>query len=238
MLIHICRQAGFRSSQLHTQASNCKTVKTCRHLLCKISIIPSHLHHTHLLISGPPSDGSAVPTSSLSVCCPAPSHPLFPDIRTNLLVANALVLAIHRAELQINVLLPWHRILVALGSIVAGWPMIIMPFISQQLQRKPTSLKTYKIHNGLQYHIIAIIIVVITPPSSTYVEPSGCGCLLERQRHTKDEFTYCKLRMSINIVHSDLIYLHQQENFSEEGPLAFVLNHSDLSDLFVVNYLL
>lgn len=65
-----------------------------------------HIYSTHQL--------------SLSACCPAPSRPPLLAIRANLPAGKALVLAIHRAALWINVLLPWHQVLVALGS-PFGW---------------------------------------------------------------------------------------------------------------------
>ena len=77
--------------------------------------INSALSHKH----NPSTQRSAAATIP-SVCCPAPPHLLLPPIRANLLVANTVVLTFHRTALWINVLLPWHQVLVALGS-PCGW---------------------------------------------------------------------------------------------------------------------
>lgn len=72
----------------------------------------SHKHH--------PSTHRSAAATSPAVCCPAPPHPPLPAIRANLPVANTVVLTFHGTALWINVLLPWHQVLVTLGS-PCGW---------------------------------------------------------------------------------------------------------------------
>lgn len=89
-------------------------------LVTSTSPTVTHILPTSLSQGHPPTDRQQPPASP-SACCPTPSHPPLPAIRANLPVANALVLTIHGAALWINALLPWHQVLVALGS-PCGWP--------------------------------------------------------------------------------------------------------------------
>lgn len=93
----------------------------------------------------PPSENSTQPPIHLqhppvpSVCRLAPPRSPLLAIRANFPATGALVLAIRCAALQINVLLPWHQVLVALGSSF-DWPARdYYAFHNQQLQKKPTS---------------------------------------------------------------------------------------------------
>lgn len=82
------------------------------------SLTQSHTY-THILQAHQPTHLQHPPAPPP----PAVQHPLvlhFLPFRANLPAANALVLAIYRAALWINVLLPWHQLLVALGS-PCGW---------------------------------------------------------------------------------------------------------------------
>lgn len=87
--------------------------------------------------------------STPPVCRPPPPRPQLAAITTNLPAANALVLTILQAASGINVLLPWHQVLVALGSSFGRLAVIILPFITSNY-KESLHLKTYKIHNGLQ----------------------------------------------------------------------------------------
>lgn len=92
---------------------------------------------------------STPPQTSPPVCWPPPPRPQLAAITTNLPAANALVLAILQAASWVNVLLPWHQVLVALGSSFGRLAVIILPFITSNY-KESLHLKTYKIHNGLQ----------------------------------------------------------------------------------------
>lgn len=76
-----------------------------------------HIQENTTLSSFLQCHGSHIHPADPHSACPAPSHPLLGAIMANFPVANALVLSIYTAALRINVLLPWHQILVGPGSL-------------------------------------------------------------------------------------------------------------------------